>query len=89
MERHCIWRYVIILKTNAFEHKLVGWKSRDGVPVLVEKYLEGNLKVEEFITHTISLADINTAFDLMHKGERCVSVWVLYIILLVSVFAVL
>lgn len=50
----------------------VGWKSRDGVPVLVEKYLEGNLKVEEFITHTMPLADINTAFDLMHKGERCV-----------------
>eukprot|EP01104_Vermistella_antarctica_P005829 TRINITY_DN164_c0_g1_i2.p4 TRINITY_DN164_c0_g1~~TRINITY_DN164_c0_g1_i2.p4 ORF type:complete len:191 (-),score=43.88 TRINITY_DN164_c0_g1_i2:1450-2022(-) len=46
-----------------------GWKSRDSVPELVTAYLGGKVKVDEFITHTVPLADINKAFDLMHNGE--------------------
>ena len=48
-----------------------GYKSRDSVPVLVEKYLEGGLVVDEFVTHVVPLEDINRAFGLMHAGERC------------------
>jgi S-(hydroxymethyl)glutathione dehydrogenase/alcohol dehydrogenase len=47
-----------------------GWKSRDQVPVLIEKYLKKELKVDEFITHTMGLDDINKSFDLMHDGLR-------------------
>ena len=47
-----------------------GWKSRDSVPLLVEDYLKGKVKVDEFVTHTMSLDDINKAFDLMHEGKR-------------------
>lgn len=46
-----------------------GWKSVDQVPELVEKYLNKQLKVDEFITHRLPLSEINKAFDLMHKGE--------------------
>jgi S-(hydroxymethyl)glutathione dehydrogenase/alcohol dehydrogenase len=46
-----------------------GWKSRDQVPELVEKYLSNQLKVDEFITHSMSLDEINNAFDLMHEGK--------------------
>ena len=46
-----------------------GWKSRDQVPNLVEKYLNKELKVDEFITHNLSLEEINTSFDLMHDGK--------------------
>jgi S-(hydroxymethyl)glutathione dehydrogenase/alcohol dehydrogenase len=46
-----------------------GWKSRDQVPELVEKYLSNHLKVDEFITHSMSLDEINKAFDLMHEGK--------------------
>lgn len=46
-----------------------GWKSREQVPELVEKYLSKNLKVDEFITHNLGLDQINESFDLMHKGE--------------------
>jgi len=46
-----------------------GWKSRDSVPWLVEEYMNGKLKVDEFITHTMGLDRINEAFDLMHKGK--------------------
>jgi S-(hydroxymethyl)glutathione dehydrogenase/alcohol dehydrogenase len=47
-----------------------GWKSRDQVPILVEKYLKKQLKVDEFITHTMPLEEINKSFDLMHDGKR-------------------
>ncbi|XP_073251197.1 alcohol dehydrogenase class-3-like [Porites lutea] len=46
-----------------------GWKSCDSVPKLVEDYLAGKLKVDEFITHTMPLDKINEAFDLMHAGK--------------------
>ncbi len=47
-----------------------GWKSRDSMPVLVDDYLKGKVKVDEFITHTMPLTEINKAFDLMHEGKR-------------------
>lgn len=49
---------------------MTGWKSCDSVPKLVENYLAGKLKVDEFITHTMPLDKINEAFDLMHAGKR-------------------
>lgn len=49
---------------------MTGWKSCDSVPKLVEEYLAGKLKVDEFITHTMPLDKINEAFDLMHAGKR-------------------
>ena len=49
-----------------------GWKSRDNVPILVEQYLTKKIKVDEFITHTMSLSDINDAFKLMREGKRFV-----------------
>lgn len=51
-----------------------GFKSRSQVPELVEKYLKKEIKVDEYITHNMKLADINDAFDLLHSGKclRCV-----------------
>eukprot|EP00884_Botryococcus_braunii_P021377 jgi/Botrbrau1/7923/Bobra.9_2s0089.2 len=46
-----------------------GYKSRIDVPLLVEKYLAGKFKVDEYVTHTMKLADINKAFDLLHAGQ--------------------
>lgn len=46
-----------------------GYKSRDGVPELVEKYMKQEIKVNEFITHKFTLNRINEAFDAMHDGE--------------------
>jgi S-(hydroxymethyl)glutathione dehydrogenase/alcohol dehydrogenase len=41
---------------------------------LVQDYLDGNLKVDEFITHRQTLGGINDAFHDMHAGDciRCV-----------------
>ena len=46
-----------------------GFKSRDDVPKLVEKYLDGKFKVDEYVTHTLKLEEINDAFDLLHSGK--------------------
>lgn len=46
-----------------------GWKSRDSVPRLVEEYLTKKIMIDEFVTHDLSLKDINHAFDLMHQGK--------------------
>ncbi|BES87924.1 alcohol dehydrogenase [Nesidiocoris tenuis] len=46
-----------------------GWKSRDSVPKLVEEYLSKKLRLDEFITHTVELDDINKGFDLLHSGQ--------------------
>ncbi|KAK7908181.1 alcohol dehydrogenase [Apiospora marii] len=51
-----------------------GVKGRSQLPELVQDYLGGKLKVDEFITHRESLKDINTAFEQMKAGDciRCV-----------------
>jgi len=46
-----------------------GWKSRDSVPKLVEEYLRGELKLDEFVTGHMPLTEINEAFDAMHAGR--------------------
>lgn len=46
-----------------------GVKGRTELPDYVEKYLRGEIKLEDFITHNLSLEHINDAFDLMHAGK--------------------
>jgi len=36
--------------------------------------LAGEIPLEDFITHTMPLEDINEAFDLMHEGKSIRSV---------------
>ncbi len=51
-----------------------GVKGRSELPGIVEQYLAGEFKLNDFITHTMGLEAINDAFDLMHKGESIRSV---------------
>jgi S-(hydroxymethyl)glutathione dehydrogenase/alcohol dehydrogenase len=51
-----------------------GVKGRTELPGYVENYLAGKIKVDEMVTHTMPLEDINKAFDLMHDGESIRSV---------------
>uniref|UniRef100_A0A0E9XQJ1 Alcohol dehydrogenase-like C-terminal domain-containing protein n=3 Tax=Anguilla anguilla TaxID=7936 RepID=A0A0E9XQJ1_ANGAN len=46
-----------------------GWKSVDSVPKLVDDYMNKKLKVDEFVTHNLSLEKVNEAFDLMTSGK--------------------
>lgn len=51
-----------------------GIKSRSQLPGLVDDYVAGYMKVDEYITHRETLATINTAFQHMKSGDciRCV-----------------
>jgi S-(hydroxymethyl)glutathione dehydrogenase/alcohol dehydrogenase len=51
-----------------------GIKGRTQLPGLVADYMDGKLKVDEFITHRKTLQDINQGFDVMKQGDciRCV-----------------
>ncbi|MCG7535907.1 S-(hydroxymethyl)glutathione dehydrogenase/class III alcohol dehydrogenase [Pseudoalteromonas sp. OOF1S-7] len=51
-----------------------GVKGRSELPEIVERYLAGEFKLDDFITHTMSLDDINEAFELMHQGKSIRSV---------------
>ena len=51
-----------------------GVRGRSELPDYVERYLAGEFKLSDFITHTMPLEDINEAFDLMHEGKSIRSV---------------
>jgi S-(hydroxymethyl)glutathione dehydrogenase/alcohol dehydrogenase len=51
-----------------------GVKGRSQLPGYVDRDLEGEIKVDEMITHTMPLQEINRAFDLMHQGHSIRSV---------------
>ena len=51
-----------------------GAKSRTQVPQIVDWYMDGKINIDDLITHTMPLEDINKAFDLMHEGESIRSV---------------
>lgn len=46
-----------------------GVKGRTQLPGLVDDYLKGNLKVDEFITHRKTLPQMNEAFEVMKSGD--------------------
>jgi len=48
------------------------------MPTLIEKYKKGTLKVDEFVTHNFTLAEINHGFEVMEKGEAIRSVVTLW-----------
>ncbi|CAA9432368.1 MAG: S-(hydroxymethyl)glutathione dehydrogenase [uncultured Rubrobacteraceae bacterium] len=51
-----------------------GARGRTDVPRIVDWYMDGKINIDDLITHTMPLEDINTAFDLMHEGESIRSV---------------
>lgn len=51
-----------------------GAKGRTDVPKIVDWYMDGKVNIDDLITHTMPLNDINNAFDLMHAGESIRSV---------------
>ncbi len=46
-----------------------GVKGRSELPEIVNRYMAGEFGLQEFITHTMGLEDVNKAFDLMHEGK--------------------
>ncbi len=51
-----------------------GAKGRTDVPKIVDWYMDGKINIDDLITHTMPLEDINGAFHLMHEGKSIRSV---------------
>ena len=51
-----------------------GARGRTDVPKIVDWYMDGRINIDDLITHTMPLPQINRAFDLMHAGESIRSV---------------
>ena len=51
-----------------------GAKGRRDVPKIVDWYMDGKINIDDLITHTLPLEDINKGFDLMHEGKSIRSV---------------
>ncbi|MGL5177581.1 MAG: S-(hydroxymethyl)glutathione dehydrogenase/class III alcohol dehydrogenase [Aeromonas veronii] len=46
-----------------------GVRGRSELPSYVQRYMQGEFRLDDFITHTMALEQINDAFDLMHQGK--------------------
>ncbi|XP_015884104.1 alcohol dehydrogenase-like 7 isoform X2 [Ziziphus jujuba] len=53
-----------------------GLKAKTDIPILLARYMNKELQLDEFVTHELQFEDINKAFDLLIEGEclRCV-IW--------------
>ena len=46
-----------------------GCRGRTQLPGLIDRYMQGQIKVDEFVTKTIPLDQINEAFEWMKRDE--------------------
>jgi len=51
-----------------------GVKGRDQVPEFVERYLAGEIDVDSFVSHKLTLDDVNHGFELMEAQDGIRSV---------------
>ena len=51
-----------------------GVRGRSELPGYVDKYMQGAINIDDMVTHTMGLDEINRAFDLMHEGKSIRSV---------------
>ncbi|HEX3323883.1 MAG TPA: alcohol dehydrogenase catalytic domain-containing protein [Solirubrobacterales bacterium] len=51
-----------------------GVKGRDQVPLLIDRYLAGEIDVEPFISHHLTLGEVNRGFELMEAQDGIRSV---------------
>jgi len=51
-----------------------GVRGRTELPGYVDNYMAGKINIDDMVTHTMGLEDINRAFDLMHDGKSIRSV---------------
>ncbi|KAK6245629.1 hypothetical protein SCA6_008719 [Theobroma cacao] len=53
-----------------------GVKAKSDLPVLIKRYMDKELQLDEFVTHEVKFEDINKAFELLIEGKciRCV-IW--------------
>ncbi len=46
-----------------------GARGRSDVPKIVDWYMDGKINIDDLVTKVMPIAQVNEAFDLMHRGE--------------------
>lgn len=46
-----------------------GYKSKDSVPHLVQRYMDGKLDTDKLITHHLTLDEVNKSIELLKSGQ--------------------
>ncbi|PWA68205.1 Alcohol dehydrogenase-like 7 [Artemisia annua] len=46
-----------------------GLKPKSDIPILIKRYMDKELQLDEFVTHEVDFEDINKAFDLLLEGK--------------------
>ncbi len=46
-----------------------GARGRTDVPKIVDWYMDGKINIDDLVTKVMPIAQVNEAFDLMHRGE--------------------
>lgn len=46
-----------------------GWKSKPQIPEMIERYMNKELKLDEYITHRLPFTQINEGFALLKSGD--------------------
>ena len=64
-----VWRDRVFAIGSASPGAFGGVRGRSELPSYVQRYMQGEFKLDDFITHTMPLEQINEAFDLMHEGK--------------------
>ena len=64
----------LITRRRICESSFGGVKGRDQVPELVALYLDGQLDVDPFISHRMTLGEVNCGFELMERQDGIRSV---------------
>ncbi|XP_028768517.1 alcohol dehydrogenase-like 6 isoform X1 [Neltuma alba] len=67
--------YALLLMGRTLKGSLYGgWKPKSDLPSLVEKYVNKEIEIDDYITHDLPFNEINKAFNLMREGKclRCV-----------------
>lgn len=47
-----------------------GFKGKDGIPRMVKAYLDKKVMLDEFITHNMTVDQVNDAIELLKNGKR-------------------
>ncbi|MDN5937654.1 MAG: S-(hydroxymethyl)glutathione dehydrogenase/class III alcohol dehydrogenase [Salinisphaera sp.] len=51
-----------------------GVKGRSQLPGYVDRYMQGEINIDDFVTHDLPFEDVNKAFQLLHEGKAIRSV---------------
>jgi len=67
----CVCMYACVCVYMCVCVCVAGTKGRTQLPGMVDKYMQGNINIDDMVSYEFPLEDINKAFEFMHEGKRC------------------